>query len=91
MMLFHGRVFERGAHQILVADMGRRGPLVQLTFEGVNEDPSCAPDGRQVVHAATRSSGLSLRIVDMVTGHERTLVSGIEAILPAWSPPLVIR
>jgi hypothetical protein len=29
--------------------------------------------------------------VDMVTGHERTLVSGIEAILPAWSPPLVIR
>jgi TolB protein len=91
MMLFHGRVFERGAHQILVADMGRRGPLVQLTFEGVNEDPSCAPDGRHVVHAATRSSGLSLRIVDMVTGHERTLVSGIEAILPAWSPPLVIR
>ncbi|MEX1258684.1 MAG: hypothetical protein WEG36_13805 [Gemmatimonadota bacterium] len=91
MMLFHGRVFERGAHQILVADMTRRAPLVQLTFEGVNEDPSCAPDGRHLVYSATRSSGHSLRIVDMVTGNERTLVSGIEPILPAWSPQLPLR
>ncbi len=85
---FHGRVARRGAHQILVSELGRTNRLVQLTFEGVNEDPSWAPDGRHLVYVGQRSWGHGLFIVDAVTGNTRTLVSGIRVNLPAWSPTL---
>ena len=88
-VVFHGRVAQRGAHQILVADMDRRAPLVQLTLEGVNEDPSWAPDGRHLVYVGSRPWGYGLFVTDLVTGNTRTLVSGIRPNLPAWSPGLV--
>jgi len=85
---FHGRVEQRGAHQILVASLDDRNRLVRLTFDGVNEDPSWAPDGRHLVYVGQRSWGHGLFITDWVTGNTRTLVSGIRPNIPAWSPPL---
>jgi TolB protein len=90
-VIFHGRVAQRGAHQLLLADLDRGGPLVQLTFDGVNEDPSWAPDGRHLVYVGARPWGYGLFVTDSVTGNTRTLVSGIRPNLPAWSPPLPLR
>lgn len=89
-LAFHGRI-ERGRYHILVAEVGARGQrLVQLTSEGNNEDPSWAPDGRHIVFVGERRRGYGLMVVDAVTGATRTLVSGIRANVPAWSPSLEI-
>jgi TolB protein len=85
---YHGRIENRGRHQILISELGRSNRIVQLTFEGNNEDPSWAPDGRHLVYVGERSWGYGLFIVDAVTGNTRTLVSGIRPNLPAWSPSL---
>jgi TolB protein len=89
---YQGRVEQRGAHQILVAELDERGRVLRLnriTFDGVNEDPSWAPDGRHLVYVAARSTGYAtLHVTDVVTGNTRTLVSGIRPNLPAWSPTL---
>jgi TolB protein len=68
--------------------MGERGRLTQLTWEGQNEDPSWAPDGRHLVFRAERSWGKGLFIVDTVTGTTRTLLTGVEVRTPKWSPEL---
>ena len=60
----------------------------QITFRGVNEDPSWAPDGRHLVHVGVRNYGYGLFVTDLFTGNSRTLVSGIRPNPPAWSPPL---
>jgi TolB protein len=91
---YHGRVERRGEHQVLVAEVDARGrPMrhVRHTFEGVNEDPSWAPDGRHLVYVGVRSWGHALFITDVVTGNTRTIVSGIRPNNPAWSPPLAPR
>ncbi len=85
---YHGRVERRGVHQILVSEVGNRSRIVQLTDEGVNEDPSWAPDGRHIVFSGERGWGRGLFIVDTQTGATRTLVSGMRARFPAWSPTL---
>ena len=88
---YHGRVQRRGAHQILVAELDGRNRVrqtSQITFGGVNEDPSWAPDGRHLVHVGERAYGYGLFITDLFTGNTRTLVSGIRPNPPAWSPPL---
>ena len=85
---FHGRLETRGMHQILVAELARRNRLVQLTFDGNNQDPSWAPDGRHLVFVGERSWGRGLFITDAMTGNTRTLVSGMRVRLPAWSPSL---
>jgi TolB protein len=90
-LAFHGRVFERGAHQILIADLDRRGPLIQLTSAGENEDPTWGPDGRHLAYVRVRSDGYALVVIDMVTGRERTLVGGIQVRVPDWSPALTPR
>ena len=90
-VVYHGRIENRGRHQILISELGRSNRIVQLTFEGNNEDPSWAPDGRHLVYVAERSWGYGLFIVDAVTGNTRTLVSGIRPNLPAWSPSLSPR
>lgn len=82
---YHGRVERRGQHQILVSELGRSNRLAQVTSEGVNEDPSWAPDGRHLVFVGVRSWGRGLFIVDAATGQTRTLVSGIDARYPVWS------
>lgn len=88
---FHGRIDRRGTHHILVSEVGRRGRIVQLTRDGNNQDPSWAPDGRHLVFAAERNWGRALMIVDTETGATRTLVSGMVARMPSWSPSLGVR
>jgi TolB protein len=86
---YHGRVRQRGAHQILIAELDGRNRVVrtsQVTFSGVNEDPSWAPDGRHLVFVGERSYGYGLFVLDTATGNTRTLVSGIRPNPPAWSP-----
>jgi tol-pal system beta propeller repeat protein TolB len=63
----------------------------QLTFEGENEDPSWAPDGRHL--AITRRLGAigdprSIWILDKQTGRLRQLTVTGDARLSDWSPPL---
>jgi TolB protein len=90
-IIYHGRVRERGVHQILVADVDSRNRATrtsQLTFSGVNEDPSWAPDGRHFVFVGERSFGYALFVMDLMTGNTRTLVSGVRPNPPAWSPDL---
>jgi TolB protein len=88
---YHGRIRERGVHQILVAELDGRNRTTrtsQLTFSGVNEDPSWAPDGRHFVFVGERSFGYALFVMDLMTGNTRTLVSGVRPNPPAWSPAL---
>jgi len=88
---YHGRIEQRGRHHILVTELDRRRRVVQLTREGNNEDPSWAPDGRHLVYVGERSWGRGLFIVDVETGATRTLISGMRARMPAWSPSLAPR
>ena len=88
LVAFHG-VIRRGTYHILVADLrdgGRR--LRQLTWEGNNEDPSWAPDGRHLVFIGERRWGYGLFVVDVATGKLRTLVEGRRVTVPSWSPAL---
>jgi TolB protein len=86
LVAFHGRVGRYGPFQILLARMGERGRLTQLTWEGNNEDPSWAPDGRHLVFKGERQWGKGLLVVDTVTGTIRTILAGVVAELPDWSP-----
>lgn len=88
LVTFHGAI-RRGTYHILVADLkdgGRR--LRQLTWEGNNEDPSWAPDGRHLVFIGERRWGHGLFVVDVATGKLRTLLQGRRVTVPAWSPAL---
>lgn len=86
---FHGRVDRRGRYHILVADVARGGRVLrQLTFEGNNEDPSWAPDGRHLVFVGERSWGFGLFVVDVTTGRLRPILSGRQVGLPDWSPSI---
>jgi tol-pal system beta propeller repeat protein TolB len=65
--------------------------MKQLTFDGENEDPSWAPDGRHM--AITRRLGAigdprSIWILDKQTGRLRQLTVTGDARLSDWSPPL---
>ncbi|MFQ5537034.1 MAG: hypothetical protein ACE5GJ_06235 [Gemmatimonadota bacterium] len=88
LVAFHGRI-RRGRYQILVANMKSRGRRVrQLTWEGNNEDPSWAPDGRHLVFAGERNWGYGLMVVDVATGNIRLLLAGRRVSVPDWSPSL---
>jgi TolB protein len=88
LVAFHGRVTRSGNFHILVARMGERARLTQLTWEGQNEDPSWAPDGRHLVFRGERSWGKGLFVVDTVTGNIRPILSGVDVTTPQWSPPM---
>ena len=88
MVAFHGAI-RRGTYHILVVrveDQGRR--VRQLTWEGNNEDPSWAPDGRHLVFKGERRLGKGLFVVDVATGNTRTMLAGVEVTVPEWSPAL---
>ena len=88
LVAFHGAI-RRGFYHILVARTEDRGQRVrQLTWEGNNEDPSWAPDGRHLVFKGERSWGKGLFVVDVATGNIRAVLTGIEVTVPEWSPAL---
>jgi len=90
LVAFHGRS-RGGRFQIMVADAARplAAPVVQLTQEGENEDPSWAPDGRHLVYTSVRPEGGGLYVIDTVTGRERRLRAGAGFAVPDWSPVLL--
>ena len=79
---FHGWVAQ--VPQIFTVAPNGSG-LRQLTQQGRNEDPSWAPDGRHVVFASTRASGIGLWVLDVVSGRIRMLIRGADVRLPEWS------
>jgi TolB protein len=88
LIAFHGAI-RRGTYHILVADMKDQGrKLRQLTWEGNNEDPSWAPDGRHLAFVGERRWGFGLMVVDVATGKLRTILAGRRVSAPAWSPAL---
>lgn len=88
MVAFHGAI-RRGTYHILVARVEDRGSRVrQLTWEGNNEDPSWAPDGRHLVFAGERRWGKGLFVVDVATGNIRPVLTGVDVTVPEWSPAL---
>lgn len=80
-------VCRKGGNQLFVADVDGSN-TVQLTFDGNNEDPSFAPDGRYLVFdTTTLGGGRNLAIVSLSTGRMKGLTSGrIENGQPVWSP-----
>lgn len=65
--------------------------MKQLTYEGENEDPAWAPDGRHL--SITRRLGAigdprGIWILDKQTGRLRQLTFSGDARLSDWSPPL---
>ena len=88
LVAFHGAI-RRGTYHILVADIANDGRrLRQLTWEGNNEDPSWAPDGRHIVFVGERRWGFGLFVVDVATGRLRALLAGRRVGLPDWSASL---
>ena len=88
LIAFHGAI-RRGFYHILVARPEDRGGRVrQLTWEGNNEDPSWAPDGRHLVFRGERSWGKGLFVVDVATGNIRSILTGVDITVPEWSPAL---
>jgi TolB protein len=88
MVAFHGAI-RRGTYHILVARIEDRGRRVrQLTWEGNNEDPSWAPDGRHLVFKGERRWGKGLFVVDVASGTIRTILTGVDITVPEWSPAL---
>jgi TolB protein len=88
LVAFHGRVDRANNFQILVARMGERARLTQLTWEGANEDPSWAPDGRHLVFRGERRNGKGLFVVDAVTGTIRAIRLNADVTTPQWSRAL---
>ncbi len=88
LIAFHGAI-RPGRYHILVADMKDAGhKLKQLTWEGNNEDPTWAPDGRHLAFVGERQWGFGLMVVDVATGRLRTVLAGMKVSTPAWSPLL---
>ena len=88
LVAFHGAI-RRGTYHILVARIEDRGRRVrQLTWEGNNEDPSWAPDGRHLAFKGERRWGKGLFIVDVATGSIRVILAGVDVTVPEWSPAL---
>ena len=88
MVAFHGAI-RRGTYHILVANTADRGRRVrQLTWEGNNEDPSWAPDGRHLVFKGERRNGRGLFVVDVATGNTRVILPNVDVTVPEWSPSL---
>jgi tol-pal system beta propeller repeat protein TolB len=81
---------QAGDFQVWVVTVKDR-VMTKLTFEGENEDPSWAPDGRHL--AITRRLGAigdprSIWILDERTGRLRQLTHSGDGRLCDWSPPL---
>jgi TolB protein len=60
----------------------------QHTSEGINEDPSWAPDARHLVLTSNRGGSRQLWVLDTESGRMRQLTRGPAARMAAWGPRL---
>ena len=80
----------RGSYQIMIADADRPGDQIQqITSRGNNEDPSWAPDGRNIVYTSIGDGPGGLYIIDAESKTRRLLASGGNLRMAEWSPPLL--
>jgi TolB protein len=80
----------RGSYQIMIADATRPGAQIeQITSRGNNEDPSWAPDGRNIVYTSVGDGPGGLYIIDAESKTRRMLASGENLRMAEWSPPLL--
>ncbi|HEX6308895.1 MAG TPA: hypothetical protein VFZ69_11945 [Longimicrobiales bacterium] len=80
----------RGAYQIMIADANRPGAQIeQITSRGNNEDPSWAPDGRNIVYTSVGDGPGGLYIIDAETKTRRLLAPGENLRMAEWSPILL--
>jgi TolB protein len=89
---FHGAWNRRmsGSFQIMVADATRPGAQIeQITSRGNNEDPSWAPDGRNVVYTSVGDGPGGLYIIDVESKTRRMLAAGGNLRMAEWSPVLL--
>ncbi len=77
-----------GQFQIFVRNMVD-GTVKQVTSEGVNQQPSWAPDGRHIVFESDRTGQPQLHVLDLETNVTRQLTVSRGSKLPAWSPRLI--
>ena len=91
-VVFHGRwnAGMRGSFQIMIADADQPGAQIeQITSRGNNEDPSWAPDGRNIVYTSVGDGPGGLYIIDAVSKNRRLLARGEDLRMAEWSPPLL--
>ncbi|HEX6135354.1 MAG TPA: hypothetical protein VFZ24_15395 [Longimicrobiales bacterium] len=80
----------RGSYQIMIADAARPGAQIeQITSRGNNEDPSWAPDGRNIVYTSVGDGAGGLYIIDAETKSRRLLAPGNNLRMAEWSPILL--
>ncbi|HSJ33086.1 MAG TPA: hypothetical protein VK933_16715 [Longimicrobiales bacterium] len=80
----------RGSYQIMIADADRPGAQIeQITSRGNNEDPSWAPDGRNIVYTSVGDGPGGLYIIDAVSRTRRLLARGDNLRMAEWSPLLL--
>jgi len=80
----------RGSYQIMIADATRPGAQIeQITSRGNNEDPSWAPDGRNIVYTSVGDGPGGLYIIDTETKTRRMLAPGSNLRMADWSPILL--
>jgi TolB protein len=89
--LVFSREVERSNRQLFTASAAG-GSQGQLTAEGLNDDPSWAPDSRHVVFKSNRTGREQLWIIDIETRTLRQLTNTQGAAsYPAWSHLLGIN
>jgi TolB protein len=89
---FHGAWNRQmsGSFQIMVADATRPGAQIeQITSRGNNEDPSWAPDGRNLVYTSVGDGPGGLYIIDAESKTRRMLAAGGNLRMAEWSPVLL--
>jgi Tol biopolymer transport system component len=80
----------RGAYQIMIADATRPGAQIeQITSRGNNEDPSWAPDGRNIVYTSVGDGQGGLYIIDAESKTRRLVAQGGNLRMAEWSPLLL--
>jgi TolB protein len=91
-VVFHGvwNRAMRGAYQIMIADATQPGAQIeQITSRGNNEDPSWAPDGRNIVYTSVGDGQGGLYIIDAESKTRRLLAQGGNLRMAEWSPLLL--
>jgi TolB protein len=75
-----------GANHICLINPDGSG-LQQLTFAGINEDPTWSPDGRHIAFSSTRNGRRDIFVMHADgTEQKRLTNNGYDNYLPDWSP-----